>query len=233
MDFSFKAFFLIRRNFRYFLRKESGLSRSGCPDSVFVMESTLQRSVKLSAIASKLRSRSGHTLVELLTVLLLISFFGLIALLIVNYSVSSTKRIVDRSRAQSVSDTINETLRGILRYSTYIRTDDETVCFLCESYSGWEISLEADEGFIFMCFHDGSDSRGKILTDASYAGFSAEDFTLTFENGVFSAKYRLVKDGYSEDVELSVRQIQPLADTSSIITAQRMDAAGVLISAEL
>lgn len=159
----------------------------------------------LSTVVIKLRSRRGQTLVELMTVLLLISFFSLIALAVMGYATNSTRFIVNRSRAQTVSDTINETLRGILHYSTYIRTETETVYFLCESYSGWELSLEAVEGFIFMHFYDGSENRReKILSDPSYAGFSADGFKLEFEDGVYKVKYRLAKDSYYEDFEFCI-----------------------------
>lgn len=171
------------------------------------MRNMQQNPALFSAVAIKLRGRRGQTLVELMTVLLLISFFSLIALAVMGYATNSERLIVNRSRARTVSDTINETLRGILRYSTYIRTETETVYFLCESYSGWELSLEAVEGFILMYFCDGSENRReKILSDPSYAGFWVDGFKLEFEDGTYKVKYRLTNGTYYEDFELSINE---------------------------
>lgn len=169
------------------------------------MKNTPQKPALSDVVTSKLRSRRGHTLVEQLTVLLLISFFSIIALVVINYASRTTTLIITRSRVRTVSDTINETLHGILRCSSYIRTESETVYFLSESYSGWESSLEAVDGLVFMHFYDGDENRReKILSDPSYAGFSVENFRLDFEDDVYNVKYLLTKDGYEEDFDFSV-----------------------------
>lgn len=161
----------------------------------------------------KLRGSGGFTLAEMLVVLLVLSLFGSAVLVGLNLAARFPKLLMTRSRALTVSDTINETLRDVLRNSRYRYTEDDAVFLICEIYSGWRISLEAADGCVVAVVYDEEATespprREKLLPEASYAEFKVEDFKLVYNDGTYSAEYKLTSEDsdYSEAFGLTVAE---------------------------
>ena len=164
---------------------------------------------------SDLRCRSGYTLTEMLVVIIIISIVGATAIVGITVSNRVSRMSILQSRFSLVSDTINISLKDMLVDSDYQRTEDGTVYFVSEKYSGWEMSLGISDGYIIAVIYDeiGGTRDGLLLSAASYAEFTVTDFSVIYSGGNYNCNYTLDCDLFSEEVEFVIAPLNQAETT--------------------
>lgn len=163
---------------------------------------------------SKLRGRSGMTLVETLMAVLMITLLTAVIFIGSQAAVRVTVQDTFAAESQSVADTVNKALSDVLRYSENVTTDDSgKVTYTNSGYGITEGSLRVgtnesgiqDKGHIYLLYVAGDkDASIFLLGNLSYSGLwvvpdkadydTGDDisgFNLRYTDGVFTGSYRL------------------------------------------
>ena len=158
-------------------------------------------------IVLRLRSRRGYTLSEMLVVLALMAIFSLCVIAVISFALRSSATSITESHALTVSDTVNTALRDIFVNSEYVGGDENgEVLFICEKYSGWEMSLGAYGGRISANIHDELEGEQSelLLNSSAYAEFEVSDFSVSYLDGIYTCSYSLVCEDFRREVTIDI-----------------------------
>lgn len=141
----------------------------------------------------KLNSKKGFSMTELLTVIVILSLLTVAVAVMVSTSATTYKNSLMISESATVENMINTALSEELRYADFVKTDGE------ENVQGinrvevnkiaYSISLDGNGRLIKK--NNNSNTTVALLNRGSYANLHVEDFSISYNNSVFTCTYKL------------------------------------------
>lgn len=139
------------------------------------------------------RSRRGMTLLESLVAVLILALLAVTILAGGRTALRIYRQSTFASESRMLTQTINDALRDVLRYTTAVSTDDTgaVTSYTCPTYSVADGCLQVgtgtEAGQIFL----DADGGTRLLTTAAYSGLYVQDFSVTCDGEYFTVTYAL------------------------------------------
>ena len=138
----------------------------------------------------------GFTLVETLcaTLILALMGIGLTTMLGASLKVYNTSMFV--SNSEILEDTLDETFSDMLRHATDPHTVNGALHFKSSKYYGLqdggriEVATQADQFYIVPDDEDAD--QNMMINSGAYAGMHIQNWSLTYEDGVYIGSYKIV-----------------------------------------
>ena len=147
----------------------------------------------------KIKNKKGFSLTEMLVCVVTLLMVGSICATGTGMSVKSYQQSKFESESQSLKSTLETGIADILRFTSDVKSEGQNVKFTNQYYQIEQGYIDVDAEGHFIVHQNGSATFALVGSNA-YAGDlyivrdsanDEEDFTLTYQNNVFTGKYTI------------------------------------------
>lgn len=176
----------------------------------------------LKKLKSKLKSKSGLTLTEMLITVILLMFFSSACLLGISTALSTRREMIKAADSDILCSTVTQYISNELRLSLY-GDDSVTGVFSYKggsSYAGLtydksKIKLDSNGRLIRSFIINGVDNNYPVFNDSAYSCFTLSDLTFEIIDGTGEKKIKcsfVIKDGDNpiKTTEFTVTPLTPI-----------------------